>query len=507
METPRNLPERLQQSVARDPSALALAHGRDRVTYLELWGQVMAVAGFLRQAGIELQARVALLLENSVSYVAAYYGVQAAGAAVVALNTAAKSVDLINWLGHSGASWLILDAKHPEAAAVQEWCQGRVNVIVVNGAADGTHSWAQVLAAPALAAPKKVAPQALAAIIYTSGTTGHPKGVMLSHANLSANTSSILDYLGLMPEDKVLNILPFYYSYGNSVLHTHLSAGGCVLIENNLAYPHRVMQCMSAERATGFSGVPSTFALLLSRVKLEDYDLSALRYLTQAGGPMPPANTERLRRALPRTQLFVMYGQTEATARLSYLPPARLTEKMGSIGVAIPGVTLEVRNNLGQLVATGEPGEIWARGDNIMLGYWNDPEATRAALDNEGWLHTGDVARRDADGFLFIEGRKSDMIKTGAHRIHPKEIEEVIAELDGVAEVAVVGVADDILGQVIKAFILPKLDCELSTMQVKAHCHARLAAYKIPKIVEVVTEMPKTASGKIKKYMLMQIST
>jgi len=492
---------RLQASATRRPDAEALVHGDERLNYRELWRQALAVAAFLRNQGLQPGARVALLLNNSTAYVSAYYGVLAAGGVVVALNTAAKAIDLSNWLAHCDASWMVLDARHPEAAAVGDWCRGRVNMIVVNGALDAAHAWQDVLTTAAAPDLVPVSPDALAAIIYTSGTTGRPKGVMLSHGNLATNVESILAYLGLNDSDRILNVLPFYYSYGNSVLHTHLAVGGCVVIEDNLAYPHRVMQRLSAERATGFSGVPSTFALLLSRVKLEDYVLSSLRYFTQAGGPMPPANIERLRKALPQVRLFVMYGQTEATARLSYLPPERLQDKLGSIGVAIPGVTLDVRTEQGVSAAPNEVGEIWAYGGNIMPGYWNDPEATRAVL-HEGWLRTGDMAYRDADGYFFIQGRKTEMIKSGAHRIHPKEIEEAIAELDGVGEVAVVGVPDEILGQVIKAYILPKPGVTLDPLQVKAHCHKRLASYKIPKSVEFVTELPKTASGKVKKFLL-----
>lgn len=496
------LVQRLQTSVVRQPEADALVHEGGRLSYGELWRQVGAVAAFLRQTGIAPQDRVALLLDNSAAYVATYYGVLYAGGALVALNTAAKAPDLLNWIAHSGARFLFIDARHPEAAAVVAVCRDRVTLVSVSGTIDGAQGWSDVLSmTDEAAAPRPVAAHDLAAIIYTSGTTGRPKGVMLSHGNLAANVESILDYLQLSAVDRIVNVLPFYYSYGNSVLHTHLAAGGCVVLENNLVYPHRVVQRLSNERATGFSGVPSTYALLLSRVKLEDYDLTALRYLTQAGGPMPPAVIERLCRALPQARLFIMYGQTEATARLSFLPPERLSEKLGSVGIAIPGVTLDVRLENGQPAGVGEVGEIWACGANVMSGYWRDPQATAGVLC-DGWLRTGDMAYRDADGFLFIQGRQSDMIKSGAHRIHPKEIEEVIAELDGIAEVAVVGIPDEILGQVIKACVLAKPGAKLDAMQVKAYCHRRLATYKIPKHIDFITELPRTASGKVKKYLL-----
>lgn len=492
---------RLQKSVQQHPDAEALVHGSTRLSYRNLWAQVQGVSSFLQREGLAPHARVALLLENSIEYVAAYYGVLAAGGAVVALNAGAKAADLNNWLSHCEASWLIIDAAHPEAGAVMEWCRGRVRVIALECAADGVFSWQEIVRTPGTTDIAPVQAQDLAAIIYTSGTTGRPKGVMLSHANLASNLESILAYLSLTASDRVLNVLPFYYSYGNSVLHTHLAVGGCVVIEDNLVYPHRVLQRMSTERVTGFSGVPSTFALLLSRVKFEDYDLSALRYVTQAGGPMPSANIQRLLQALPQVRLFVMYGQTEATARLSYLPPERLHDKLGSIGIAIPGVVLEVRNEKGEPLGPDQVGEIWARGENIMSGYWNDPTATRQVLV-DGWLKTGDLACQDADGYFYIRGRQSDMIKSGAHRIHPQEIEEAIAELSDVAEVAVIGVGDEILGQVVQAYILPKPGAVLDVLHVKRHCHQRLAGYKIPKYIEFVVELPRTASGKIKKHLL-----
>lgn len=215
---------------------------------------------------------------------------------------------------------------------------------------------------------------------------------------------------------------------------------------------------------------------------------------------MPPALIERLHAQAPHVRIFIMYGQTEATARLTYLPPDKLHEKLGSVGIPIPGVEIDVRDESGS-VAVGNVGEICARGPNVMLGYWNDPEAT-AAVIKDGWLHTGDLGYRDEDGYLYIKGRKVEMIKVGAFRISPQEVEEVLASLDGVEEVAVTGIPDEVLGQAVKAVIVPKPGVKLEMMAVKAHCRQNLAAYKVPKVVEFAKELPKTSSGKVQRLKL-----
>src|SRR5690606_27859413 len=243
------------------------------------------------------------------------------------------------------------------------------------------------------------------------------------------------------------------------------------------------------------------FLLLLNRVPLDDYDLSALRYLTQAGGAMAPATAQRLREALPQAKLYIMYGQTEATARLAWLPPDMIEKKPGAVGIAVAGVELAVRREDGTPAAALEVGEVHARGPNVMLGYWRNPEASHTVL-RDGWLKTGDMGYLDDDGYLFLSGRRSDMIKTGAHRVHPKDVEEVLAELAGLDEVAVVGVDDDTLGQVIKAVIVPRPHHALTDQRIKAHCRERLAGYKIPKLIEFVDVLPKTASGKIRRAQL-----
>lgn len=505
MCAPATLPELLRVSVERHPDALAVVDGERRVRYAELWEQIAAVAGYLKVQGLRTGDRVALLLENSVEYVVAYYAVQLAGGVCVALNTATKARDIVNWIRHSEACFLFADSRLPEFAAVCSALDAGTRIVVLGEMSDSNpSSWSQALAGnAAAAAPDSLAPESLASIIYTSGTTGNPKGVCLSHRNLYSNIRSILDYLELTAEDSIVNVLPFFYSYGNSILHTHLAVGARIVLEKSMLYPVQVLKRMSEERVTGFSGVPSTYSILLNRVDIGQFDLGNLRYMTQAGGPMAPADIQRLTSALPNVRFFVMYGQTEASARLSYLPPERLFDKLGSIGIAIPGVHIEIRDAHNARVAAREPGELCAQGENIMQGYWKNPDMTAGVL-RDGWLHTGDIAYADEDGYLFIVGRASDMIKSGAHRISPKDIEEVALEVDGVAEAVAVGVPDELLGQVIKLIVVKRPGTELDAMTIQRHCKQNLASYKIPKLIEFTDTIPRTSSGKVQRFKLQQ---
>lgn len=508
---PVSLVHALRDNAQRQPQAEAVVHGEHRVSYGELWTQAQQIAAYFKSRELKQGDRVALLLENSPEYVAAYYGVLAAGGVVVALNTQAKGRDLANWIEHAGAAWLIAGSRHPELSAVFEAMDKPPHWIMVGEAArpitpapeevwdELTAAW-QVDVGPTI----DIEPNANAVIIYTSGTTGRPKGVTLSHGNLSANVSAIVAYLGLTAEDSIVNVLPFYYSYGNSVLHTHIWAGARLILENSLMYPKKVLQRIADEKATGFSGVPSTYYLLLSRTRLEEFPLGSLRYLTQAGGAMTPTAISRMREVLPHADFYVMYGQTEATARLTYLPPEHLDAKLGAVGVAVSGTEISIMDKHGNVLPAGETGEICARGPHVMVGYWQDLDATAEVLRN-GWLCTGDLGRMDDDGFITIEGRASDMIKTGAHRVSPNEIEEALGELDGVAEAAAVGVPDEVMGQVIRVVIVPKPDSALTPRDVQAHCKQRLATYKIPKQVIFADELPRTASGKIQRFKLVEL--
>ncbi len=503
------LPHLLEENAHRTPGHIAVIQDETNVSYSELYSNVCAVTSFLNDQGFESGSRVAILLENSPEYIAIYYGIQAAGFVAVGLNAAAKTRDLVNWLRHSETVCLFADAKHPELENIIRSVANELLFIIVGDDQEERNpkistTWQEVIDTSHNKELKsKASEERLAAIIYTSGTTGNPKGVMLSHGNLANNNSSIIEYLKLKQTDKVMNVLPFYYSYGNSVLHTHLAVGATIILENSLLYPIKILEVIEKEKATGFSGVPSTFSLLLSRTKLKDYNLSSLRYMTQAGGAMTSDNIRRVIEALPNLDFYVMYGQTEATARLSYLPPQNLEKKMGSVGKAIPGVSLEIRDESGKKVPPGKQGQIYVTGNNIMMGYWKDKEATESVIKN-GWLGTGDLATYDEEGYIYISGRSSEMIKSGANRISPKEIEEVISELEGVEEVAAVGVPDELLGQIIKVVIVTSPGVSLKKMQIQSYCRENLANYKIPKIVEFAVELPKTASGKIKRYLLAE---
>jgi acyl-CoA synthetase (AMP-forming)/AMP-acid ligase II len=338
----------------------------------------------------------------------------------------------------------------------------------------------------------------LAEIIFTSGSTGEPKGVMISHKNLIANTGSIVEYLRLTKNDTMLVVLPFYYCYGLSLLHTHLRVGGSIVLNNMFIMLGGVINDLKRFKCTGFAGVPSHFQILLRKSDtFKTTGFPDLKYVTQAGGKLHNAFISEFIESFPNIRFNVMYGQTEATARLSWLPPEKLPEKIGSCGKAIPGVELRVADENGLPVKTGETGEILAYGDNIMQGYYKDPESTQQILKN-GWLHTGDLATVDEEGFLFLTARKKEIIKAGGRRISPKEIEAVIVSMPDVIDCSIEAVYDEILGETMKAIVVLKELPGHKTIadDIKKYCAERLSSYKIPQIIELKEKITITATGK-----------
>lgn len=338
----------------------------------------------------------------------------------------------------------------------------------------------------------------LAEIIFTSGSTGKPKGVMLTHLNLRANTESIISYLKLTLHDSVLLVLPLYYCYGLSVFHTHLKVGASLVFNNNFMLLGTVIDDLRKHKCTGFSGVPSHFQMLLRKSQtFTKTDFPFLRYVTQAGGNLHEAFIMEFVNAFPTVDFFVMYGQTEATARLAYLSPKLLKSKIGSIGNAIFGVTLKVIDQDGNFVGVNEIGEIVAKGDNIMKGYFHDIQGTNEVLKN-GWLHTGDLGYVDQDDIIFITSRRKNIIKIRGNRISPREIEEVIVIDPEVVDCTVYGVENDLFGEAIKAVVVVNEYADIPTLRNKLLklCREKLSIYKIPQIFEFSVKLNVTPSGK-----------
>lgn len=342
---------------------------------------------------------------------------------------------------------------------------------------------------------------AMAQLVFTSGTTAQPRGVIQTHRNLAANARSIVEYLALTPADRALLVMPLFYVFGKSVLTTHLLVGGSVFLDDRFMYPGVVLDALNQERCTSFSGVPTTYELLRRQVDFTGRAFPTLRYLTQAGGAMRGDTIAWVRQTFSPAALFVMYGQTEATARLAYLPPELAAVKQGSAGKAIPGVELRVVDEAGQPLPAGEAGHLVARGDNVTPGYFEDEAATRDIL-RDGWLWTGDVAVQDADGFVFIQGRAREVLKLGGHRVGPTEIEAALQAHPAVQEVAVVGAPDDVGGEVAHAFVVPRPGATVDEAELLRFARAALPAWKVPRAMTFLDALPLTSAGKVARQVL-----
>jgi acyl-CoA synthetase (AMP-forming)/AMP-acid ligase II len=514
LETASSICTAFLECAATSPDARMVHHRGKNWTYGQIERQSAALAGLLQASGVVAGDRVALLLHNSAQYVASYFAVLRMGGVVVALQPESTPRELVHTLLAAQPQGIIAEAdcldhlqalaQHLNPLRTLVICQNRPSA-PESGALRWV-GWNEACAHPVGTDCHPQASDAPAQIIFTSGTTGPPKGVVLSHGNLLANCRSIVQYLGLGPGDSMMVVLPFYYSYGNSLLFTHAAVGGQLVLASDFVFWNRVLELMKAERASGLAGVPTTFSILLNRSLFPAMGFPDLRYLTCAGGALAPAAVRRLRECVPHARLFVMYGQTEATARLSTLMPEDLDRKPGSIGRGIPGVTLSIRDAEGRTAPPGVEGEIFAQGPNIMLGYWNDPESTRNVLTPHG-LRTGDMGRTDDEGYFYITGRGSEFIKRGGTRIHPREVEDVILELSGVAEAAAVGVFDEILQEAIVACVVLSERAKGPDAEfILNHCRAALPRTKWPSRVEIVGSLPKTASGKVKRNELKNLA-
>ena len=467
------------------------------MTYACLREQVGRVAGALVAQGYAKGERIGMFSENCPFFIITYLGIIRAGLVAVPLQTELTQEGLEQIARDSGFKALFVSRRY--APRLRLWVEASKLRMLEEG------QWPEALSAVEM--PEISPASDLAALMFTSGSTGKPKGVMVSHRNIECNSVDIIQYMGLTAGDRVLVVLPLHYCFGTSLLHTHLMAGGSLVLNNDFRlYPEKALHELKEHNCTGLAGVPSTYQLLLRQSRFREMSFPSLRWFQQAGGKLPNPCIEELSTAFPEVRYYLMYGQTEATARLSYLPPEELEGKLGSIGRGLPSTTLEVLKPDGRAVVPGgaEIGEIVASGDNITLGYWRDPVETAKYFRN-GKLYTGDLARVDADGFIYVVERERDMIKAGGNRVSAKEIEEVISELPSVVEVAVIGAPHELLGEAIYAVVVPQAHAELTAAAVQEHCRQRLASFKVPKEVLLVRTMPHNGSGKVLKHKLKEL--
>lgn len=498
------------------PDASALGTPVGWTTYRELAGAVRCLANQLAEAGVGRGSFVLLALPSSPAAVAGSLAVQYLGACAVDINRELDDQTVANILAQTGARHALV---HPRDA--RRWVElarthglshlhviapGRPPPAVAALLADLSWTWVNehhpdvADRAPAVSPPRADEP---ALLVYTSGSTGVPRGVVQTHHNIDANTRAICRYLRLAAEDRALSILPLFYCFGRSILQTHLFAGGSVFFDPRFMYPRVVMEALIEHRCTGFYGVPLTFESIRRNVDLRSLPPFPLRYVAQAGGAMQPDTIDWVRRAFAPAPLYVMYGQTEATARLSYLPPEMADEKRGSIGRGLDNVELRVLDPAGCPLPPGEVGEVVARGPSITPGYFNAPEETAAIL-HDGWLWTGDLGYHDSDGYVYLVGRARDMLKLAGHRVAAAEIERVLADHPAVEEAAVVGVSDGEGGEAAIAFVLTADGHLPGAEDLRRFCRQRLPAFKVPREIRLATDLPRTATGKVAKAELVR---
>ena len=508
------LPHLLRTSVMRFPEQEALVHGKVRLTYSEVNRSVAGLAIGLRQAGLQRGDRIGFYLDPSIPQVLSIFAISQAEGVFVPIHpllfpdqvahiakdcqmrglitTKTKLANLSSVLDAIPSLEFVVVVDADEAPRIsqsvyvfEELCQLR-----------SPQNWRE-------ASMEKD----LAAILYTSGSTGKPKGVMLSHAQILAGASIVSTYLGISEADRILAILPFSFDAGLNQLTTAFQQGG-TLVLMSFVFAREIIDMMLQEKITGLAGVPTLWSLIAQpNSTLQKHRFPHLRYITNTGGAMPQSVLTVLRQALPTTNIILMYGLTEAF-RSTYLPPEELDRRPTSMGKAIPNTEILVINEKGQPCQPGEVGELVHRGPTVSMGYWGQPELSARVLrphpflrpelgDSERVCYSGDLVKMDEDGFLYFVGRRDTMIKSSGFRISPTEVEEVLFQSGMIQQAAVIGVQDEVLGQTIKAFVVPHDGSPAAAEDLLAFCTEKMPRHMVPKTIEVLNELPKTSSGKV----------
>jgi long-chain acyl-CoA synthetase len=487
-----NLAYNLIATAARHPDRPAIRLEHRTVSYAELDAASARVAGLLRDRGIEAGDRVGMMLPNVPEFAAAYYGVMRAGGIVVPMNVLLKQREVAFHLEDSGVK--LVFGWHAVATVANDGAAqaGSECIIVEPSGFDELPERSEV---PGASSERAAGDTAV--ILYTSGTTGTPKGAQLTHSNLAINAHVSSQLFSLGCDDVILGALPLFHAFGQTCgLNAAVRAGASLALIPRFD-PGAGLATIERQRVTVFEGVPTMYAGLLHHPERARFDIGSLRLCVSGGAALPVELLREFERAFGCV-ILEGYGLSETSPVACFNHPTR-ERKPGSIGTPVEGVVMKLVDDERREVAAGHVGEIAIRGHNVMKGYWDRPDATAAAIDSEGWFYTGDIARVDEDGCFFIVDRKKELIIRGGYNVYPREIEEVLYEHPAVREAAVIGVAHLELGEEVGAAVALKLGADTTSAELREFVKARIAAYKYPRLVWVVDELPKGPTGKILK--------
>jgi long-chain acyl-CoA synthetase len=490
----------------------AVVCGSLRLTYSQLAGRARAIGNQLKSHGIKFGDRVALFMPNGPEFVAAFFAALGMGVVVVPINPLLKPDEIAHILKDSEAVALVVheilvdtalrslsDAKTLRSIIIAPTSPDGMKVrpattIVVDELCDA-------IAPESSEWPIAIEPETdLAVLVYTSGTTGKPKGAMLTHHNLLSVFPSRLDLFDIDENDKCLAALPLCHIYGMTVVMIgNIGRGGTLIVLPKFD-AKSALETMERERVTILPAVPAMYSLMLAEMAQNSYDVSALRVCFSGGAPLSAEMLPRIEAGFG-APVMEGYALTE-TSCVATINPLHGERKLGSVGPAVPGVQMGIFSDDGKQLSAGPDniGEIAVSGPNLMIGYWNQPAASAEVL-KEGWFFTGDLGYHDDDGYIYIVGRKKEMILRGGHNVYPREVEDVIMQLPGVREVAVIGIPDELMGERVKAIVV-STNPALTEDVIKAHCAERLADYKVPRIIEYTDVLPRNSTGKVLKRLL-----
>ena len=505
----------LLNAVEQNPHKAVIVAGDERYSYEELLRQASSLARALRQAGLRRGDRVGIYLEKSWEAVVSILGVVQSGGVFVNIGPPLKEPQVRHIMSDSGMRMVIT-----ESSKVQDFSLPQVDVTLVAGETRPQLPWSKEslcldeVLSRSVPGPIEtpVTERDLCTIIYTSGSTGLPKGIMMSHRNLVAGAQIVSTYLGNTSEDRVLVGLPINLDYGLNQLTTMIRVGGTAVLQRHML-PGEILRSLREHAITGLAGMPPVWTLLLqASSSLEKAPLAHLRYITNSGGTIPNTHLEQLRRLLPETQIYLMYGLTEAF-RATYLPPEEIDRGPMCIGKAIPNTDIWIVGEDGREVAPGEVGELIQRGPTVGLGYWGDPDRTAAVYrrnplappelgEHDTVVYSGDRVRRGEDGFLYFIGRSDELIKTQGYRVSPGEIEDLLSRIPNVSEAVAFGREDVMLGQRIEAIVSLKNGAKCTPDYIRQRFGEMAPHYMVPKSIHILPELPKTATGKVDRSAL-----